>query len=190
MSVVPGRSSRSSIGAVEDATEGDEAARHRFLAEAEDRLLGLAQRLVGFEAAVERRAGDVAARLDEPAAERALFDDLDVGVDAAEVGQVDVEAGEVGEAADGVELRLLLQPSLQGAQVDLGAGTLKIDHRPVDALVALEVEVALHQARGHRRQHLRLEQDAGEHRPLGLVAVGQRPGRLQSFENRHEGAAV
>ncbi len=173
---------------VEDAAERHEAAGDGFLAETEDRLLGLAERLVGLEAAVERRAGDVAAGLDEPAAQRALLDDLDVGVDAAEVGQVDVEAGEVGEAADGVDLRLLLQPRLERAQVDVGARRLQVEHGAVDALVALEVEVALDEPGGDGGEHLRLEQDAGEHRPLGLLAVRQRARGLQGVENGH-GAA-
>ena len=148
----------------------------------------LPERLARLQPAVEAGARDLRAGLDEAPAQRALLDDLDVGVDAADVGQVDVEAREVGEAAHRVERRLLLQPRLQRAQVHRRADLLQVEHGAVDALVALEVEVGVHQPAGHLGQGPRLEQDAGEHGPLGLLAVGQRARGLQRFENGH-GAA-
>ena len=80
--------------------------------------LGVVERLLGVDPAVEAVAGDVAADVDQPPPDRALLDDLDVVLEAAEVGEVDVEAREVGEAAGALERRLLLELRLHGAQVD------------------------------------------------------------------------
>jgi hypothetical protein len=175
---------------VEHAPERHEAAGDGLLPEGEDRLLGAAERLAGLEAAVEGGAGDVAARLDEPSPERPLLDDLDVGLDAPEVGQVDVEAREVGEAADAVEQALLLEPRLQRAQVDGRRHRLQVEHRAVDPLVPLEVEIAVDEPGGDGRQHLRLEQDAGEHRALRLFAVGKGSRGLERLEEGHRRSAV
>ncbi len=98
-SPLPGLSSSISSVSGEDARERHEAAPDRLLAEREHRLLGAAERGRRVDAAVEAVGGDPPAGVDQPAADRALLDDLDVGLEAAEVGQVDVEAGQVGEAA-------------------------------------------------------------------------------------------
>ncbi len=75
---------------VEDVGERHETALHRLLAEPlaepEDRLLGVAQRLARVDAAVQAVAHDLAGRLDQPPPDRPLLDDLDVVVDAPDVG--------------------------------------------------------------------------------------------------------
>ena len=113
--------------------------------------------------------------LDQPPADRALLDDLDVGVDAAEVGQVEVEAGEVGEAADAVELPLLLELGLQGAQVDLGAarpaGRASPGRGAGGARGRSPRRAAARRCVGSTRGSSRTR---GEHRPLRLLAVRQR----------------
>ena len=57
-------------GGVEDLADRSEPAADRLLAEAEDRLLGAAQRLLRVEAAVQAVADDLARRLDELRDER------------------------------------------------------------------------------------------------------------------------
>ena len=86
----------------------------------------------GVEPAVQAVAVISAAGLDQPPAQRALLDDLDVGVDPAEVGQVDVEGGEVGEAAHRLERLPLLELRLQRAQVDLDLASWQVEHRLVE----------------------------------------------------------
>ena len=104
---------------VEDVAQQGEAALDRLLAEAEDRLLGAPEGGLGVEPAVQAVADDLARRLDEAPADGALLDDLDVGVDAPDVREVEVQAGQVGETTDGAELVLLLQLGLESTQVDL-----------------------------------------------------------------------
>ncbi len=167
-------------GGVEGVGQGARAAPGAGLAEAEDQFLSAAESLGGVDAfAVEAGAHDLGAAAEEPAAQGTLLDDLDVALDPAEVGQVEVEAGEKGQAAHLLEAPGGLEARLQGAQVDRIAGLLQVEHGAVEELVALEVEVGGVQAAGHGGQRPRLEQHGGEHGALGFRAVRQRPrGRL------------
>ena len=128
VSAVPGRSSSIARVSSRIRAERHEAAPDRLLAQRQDRLLGRPAR-TARRARRRGSRGDVAADVDQPPAHRALLDDLDVGVEPAEVGQVDVEAGEVGEAADRLERALLLELRLQRAQVDRRPGLLQLEHR-------------------------------------------------------------
>ena len=110
-------------GLFDDAVERHEAPPDRLLAERHDRRLGVVERLLRVDAAVEAVAGDIAADVDQPPPDRALLDDLDVVLEAPEVRQIDVEAGEVGEPAGALERRLLLELRLHGAQVDRRPGS-------------------------------------------------------------------
>ena len=95
----------------------------------------------------------------------------DVRVDAADVRQVEVEAGQIGEAADGVEPALLFQLGLKRPQVDLHLLVLEVEHRLIDELMALAVEVPRPQPARDGGQHRGIQQDAAEDGPLGLLAM-------------------
>src|SRR5262249_55451125 len=98
--------------AVEDAREEHEATLDRLLAQTEDRLLGAAERLLGRETTVQAVAHDLARRLDQPAADRALFELLAIRATPAVARQMEVEGRKIADPADGVELPLLLQLGL------------------------------------------------------------------------------
>src|SRR6185295_2031026 len=122
--------------------------------------------------------------VDQPAADRALLDDLDVGVDPAEIRQVEVEARDVGDAAGLLELPLLLELRLHRPQVDADLLLLQLEHDPVEDLVPVPVEVLRPQAPGDRRQLRRVEHHPGEHGALGLLALRQGLRWAESVEHR------
>src|SRR6185295_228520 len=94
---------------------------------------GAAEKLIGVGPEVGEQLGDwtrgadgLDDRLlgggDQVAPDAPLADDLGVAVEPADVGQVEVEGGEVGEAADGGQRAGLLEVGLKGEGVGRGAG--------------------------------------------------------------------
>ncbi len=75
--------------------------------------------------------------LDQPPADRALLDDLDVGVDPPDVRQVEVEPGQVGEAADPLELPRCSSCAWRVRRSISTCSLLEVEHRLVEDLVAL-----------------------------------------------------
>ncbi len=142
------------------------------------------------EPAVEAVPGDVATDLDQAPPHRPLLDDLDVGLDPSEIGQIDVEGREVGEPAGLLQLRRLLQRRLQGADVGRDLLLLQVEHRLIDEPVALVVEVVDRQAGGNRRQQPRVEQRRGEHGALGLFALRQRRLGGEALDHRRRGKVI
>ncbi len=171
-------------GLLDDPPETHEAALDRLLAQAQDRLLGPAQRLLRDQPAVETVAGDGAAGLDQPPADRALLDDLDVGVEPPQIGQVDVERRRDRRAPPTPSRCLRLSSCACSVRRSTSVpGCLQVEHRLVDHAVALGVEILRRQPRRDRRDQARIEQHAGEHRTLGLLAVRDVLGRLQRFDH-------
>ena len=179
----PGPSSSVSSVSSRILRERHETALDRLLAELENRLLRLAQGLLRVETAVQAVARDVAADVDQPAPYRALLDDLDVRLEAPEVGQVDVEASHVADAPGILELVPVLELRLQRAQVDRRVVLLQLEHRRVETAMAVGEEVVGLQATGDGRQQTGIEQDGGEHGALGLFTVRQRLRRLEQIEH-------
>ncbi len=172
-------------GLFDDAIERHEAAANRLLAERHDGRLGAIQRPLGVDAAIQAVAGDVATDIDQPPPDGALLDDLDVVLEATEIRQVDVQAGEVRQAAGTLEGGLLLEFRLHGAQVDRDLVLLQLEHDAVDQPVALGVEVLRLEPPGDRGQQTRIEQHRRQHGALRFLALRHRFLGLEELE--HEG---
>ena len=110
---------------------------------------------------------------DEVAADAAVADDVGVFGEAAEVGQVEVEGGEVGDAADGVQGAGLVEVGLEGEGVGGGAGVGEVEEGLVEEAVALDVPVAGLEAGADLGEALGLEEEAAEDGALGFFAVRQ-----------------
>ena len=79
--------------------ERDERTRDRILAEVENLPLGFGQGFLGLQAAIESLGVDLRSGVEEAPPQSPFLDDLDVGVDPAEIGQIHLERGEVRNAA-------------------------------------------------------------------------------------------
>ena len=154
--------------------ERHEGSRHRLLTQLHHGLLRAVQGVSRLETAVERRPVDRRAGIDQAPAQGPFLDDLDVGVDPAEVGQIHLQRGQIRHPAGGVELASLLQPRLYRPEVDRAVRLLKREHRLVQQSMPLEVVVLRLQAgRGGRQVPVGVEQNRGQHRALRLLAVRQ-----------------
>ena len=157
-----------------DLVQGHERSRHRLLAQRHDGLFRVVQRFPGLQTTIECRLVDRRAGVDQAPAQSPLLDDLDVGVHPAEVGQIDLQRGEIGHPAGGFELVSLLQPCLHRAKVDRAVRLLESEHRLVQNSMPLGVVVLRLQAdRGRRQVSISVEQDRGQDRALRLLAVRQ-----------------
>ena len=151
--------------------EGLEALLHGFLPEPQDRLLGVGECFRGFDPAVHAIAGDRAASQDQLATDGTLLDQLGVGLDPAQVRQVQIEPDEVRQAAGDLERPLLFHLPLQSPHIDRRVAGLKREHAREEILMPLEVKVLGRHAARDQRQQVRLEQNSSEHRALGFLAV-------------------
>ena len=158
----------------------------------EDRALGHVD-----EVARERLVA-VHARLDlvrgaqQAAEHRVVADDAGVLADVADRGdragqQVDRRA-----AADALEVARLLEVLDERQRVDRLAERVQVEHRLVDARVALAVEVVRVEALvdDQRRERRVREQDGAEHRLLGLEVLGRRDRAVEAARARRRGRAV
>ena len=84
---------------------------------------------------------------DQVAADAALLDHVGVPVEAAEVRQVEVEGGEIGQAADLLQASRLLEVGLQGEEVGSGARVREME----DGLVHSRRWRSRYRSRGSRR---------------------------------------
>jgi hypothetical protein len=143
---------------------------------------GAAEELVGGATEVgeepQDRAGggegcadDLPGAGDQVSADAPLPDDAGVFVEAAQIGQVEVESGQVRDAADRVEGAGLLEMSLEGEEVGGGAGVGEIEEGLVEAAVALAVPVAGFQAGADFGEARGLEEEGSEDGALGFFAV-------------------
>ena len=110
----------------------------------------------------------------EQLAEQALvLDDADVGLDVGITRDALGEEGEVGGAADGVELAALGERVHDGDEIDGVALRHEVDHDAVDALVGVEREVFGAELGGGVGDGDRVEQHGAEDRDLGLDRGGE-----------------
>jgi hypothetical protein len=124
---------------------------------------------------------DLVGGVQQPPQHRVLFDDPRVVAQVADGGDRPGQQLDRGAAADAVQVTRLLEMFDQGQRVDRLAVAVQVEHRLVDAPVALPVEVLRVQAlvddqrgqRGVRQQH------RAEHGLLGL----------QVLRGRHRAAA-
>ena len=98
---------------VEDLGELDKATLDGLLSQPQDCLFSPTQSLLGFQTTIETVPGDLAASLDQSPSYRTLLDDLDVGVQSPQVGQIQIEAGQIGNSPDRVQTILLLETGLK-----------------------------------------------------------------------------
>ena len=103
------------------ALERDEAFVGRPLGDLVERFLGDGEHVARLARRVERGAHDAVAHHDEAAQHRLFFDDLRVPLDVRDVGHDVHERGDVGDAADLVELGVLGQLFLQRERLDVPA---------------------------------------------------------------------
>jgi hypothetical protein len=110
---------------------------------------------------------------DQVAPDAPFADDLGVFVEAADVGQVEVESGEVGDASDGSEVSGLVEVGLESEEVGRGSGVGDVEEGLVEDAVPFEVPVAGLQSRADLGEVQGLEEEAAEDGALGLFAVGR-----------------
>ncbi len=147
------------------------AGRGRLLAEAAERLGGELQRGGRIHPAVQTVAGDLAGNPDQPPPYRALFHDLDVRVDPPHVRQGEIQAGDVRQPADLLQLAALLEPGLERAVVDRHPLLPEIEHGLVEQPVALLVQILRAKPGRDARHELGPKQEAAQHRALGLLTL-------------------
>src|SRR5829696_1706034 len=96
---------------------------------------------------------------DQVAADAALLDHVGIPVEPAEVRQVEVEGGEIGQAADLLQASRLLEVGLQGEEVGSGARVREMEDGLVQPPMALEVQVARLQAGADLCNARRIQQE-------------------------------
>ena len=152
----------------------DEAGADALVGDLEDALLGAVEDLVGVLGAGVGFLQDVVRAGDQRAQRRLLLDDRRVVLDVGRARHAVDEARDVGDAADVLELRRPRQRFLQRDQVDGVAALVELDHRLEDAAVRVAVEVAGVDDRRGVVERVVAEQDAAEHRALGVEVVRRR----------------
>ena len=110
-------------------------------------------------------------RLEQAPAHRALTHDVGVGADPSNVRQIEIETGQVRQAADLLEFAAALERGLQSADVDRRTVRRQLAAGIEDDLVALEIEVR--HAEGDLLEQRGVEEDGAEDGALGFVAVRQ-----------------
>lgn len=145
--------------------------RSRF-GDLEDLPLGLVEDLVGAAPfRVEGAVGDLVADADQLAQGGALADDLRVGLDVGDRGNVLRQFAEIGQAADLGQLSFLLQLLGEGHHVDRLVGLGQLVDGAEDQAMVMAVEIAV----GHRIRHtlpgVVVQHQATQHGLLGLDRV-------------------
>ena len=128
---------------------------------------------------------------EELAEEALVLDDADVGLDVGVAGDALGEKGEVGGAADGVDLAALLKGVHDGDEVDGVAEGEEVDHDAVDTLVGVEGEVFGEELGGGVGDGDGVEEHGAEDRDLGLDGGGEGVGHGCGEAKRgHEGLSL
>ena len=128
--------------ALRQVAQRDEAVAHLVVGDREDRVLGLVEDEVGFFLAVVGGREDLVGREDQVPERRLLLDDPRVVLDVGRARHAVDERGDVGGAADFVELARAAELFLQRDEIDRVAALGELDHLVEDAAVRVAEEIA------------------------------------------------
>ena len=160
--------------ALREVAQRDEAVAHLVVGDREDRVLGLIEDEVGLVLAVVGGREDLVGREDQVPERRLLLDDPRVVLDVGRARHAVDERGDVGRAADLVELARPPELLLQRDEIDRVVALRQLDHLVEDAPVRVAEEIVGVDDLGGEVERVVVQQDRAEHRPLGLEIVRQR----------------
>ncbi len=152
-----------------------EAVADLVVGDREDRVLGLIEDDVGFFRAFVRGRENLVRREDQVAEGRLLFDDARVVLDVHRARDAVDERGDVGRAADFVELARSAELVLEGDEIDGVVALGELHHLVEDAAVSVAEEVSRVDDLGRQIERVVVEQDGAEDGPLGFEIVRERP---------------
>ena len=139
----------------------------------EDPPLRGVEDVVGPLTGVEAELGHLPGRGDETAAHRVVHDDLGVVRHRGGGGHLLAQLGQVLDPPTPCQAAIPLQLHLEGEDVDWLTAIGERQRGPEDVAVALRVEVAGVQEVAHRQDGVGVDQQAAEHRLLGIEVMGQ-----------------
>jgi hypothetical protein len=152
--------------------DGGQVARDAPLRDAEQRLLGLVNRLVDVLRFLVGQLGDLAGRAQQAPANGGLFDDVAVGLDVDGAGDGVDQVRDVGRAADLLQLAPALQFVAQCDEVDRLAPLVERKYGFVDPGILLDVEILPLQEGGDTKQCFGIDEEGAEDCLLSLDVVG------------------
>ena len=149
----------------------DEAVAHLVVGDREDRVLGLVEDEIGFFFAGVRGRENLVGREDQVSEGRLLLDDPGVVLDVGRARHAVDERGDVGGAADLVELVRSPELLLQRDQIDRVAALRQPDHLVEDAAVRVAKEIGGVDDLGGEVEGVVVQQDRAEDRAFGFEVV-------------------
>ena len=147
---------------------------HAIFGDRENRLLGLVENEIGLLLRLVGGRKNLVGREDQIPERRLLAHDARVVLDVGGVGQAVDERGNVGGAADFVELSRAGELFLERDEVDRVSPLAQLDHLLEDPAVRVAVEIARGQDLGGLVEGVVVDQDGAEHGSLRLEVVRQR----------------
>ena len=170
--------------AVRELAHRREPGAHAIFGNRENRLLGFVENQVRLQLGLVGGRQNLVRREDQVAQRRLLAHDARVVLDVGGVGQAVDERGDVGRAADFVELSRAGELFLERDEVDRVSPLAQLDHLLEDPAVRVAVEIARGQDLGGLVERVVVDQDGAEDGSLRFEVMRQRPIDSNRFGHR------
>ena len=159
------------IGVVEERLERAEPGVDPLLADREELRLGAVDRLLDLGRVLVADPGDPPGGPDQVAQDRLALDDPGVLLDVDRGRRLVGEAGQIGTAADRLELVGAFERLGDGDDVDRLASLVEVEDGGVDPAVGLAIEVGGPEEFGDLDDRVAIDQDGAQDRLLGLKTL-------------------
>src|SRR4029079_19152318 len=159
---------------VDDLAHRHEADTGAVLGDREDRGLRVVEDGVGVVLGLPGALRDLVAGVDQRAKRRLLLDDARVVLDVGGSRDAVDERGDVGRAADVVQLARLRERFLESDEIDGFAALAEGDHLPEDAPVRVPEEIVRADELDGEVERFVVDQNRAEDRALGFEVVWKR----------------
>ena len=169
---------------VRELAHRHESGAHAILGNREDRLLGLVENQIGLLLRLVGGRQNLVGREDEVAQRRLLADDARVVLDVGGVGQAVDERGDIGRAADFVELSRARELFLERDEVDRVSPLAQLDHLLEDPAMRVAVEIARVENLGGLVERVVVDEDGAEDGSLRFEVMRQRTIDCDRFGHR------